>query len=141
MGADVECIARLVEPDVPVAADAENLQVDAACRSNRLFIALALDIGRGRGTVEEVNAGWNEIDALEQIALHELAKAAWMIRADADELVEVERGRAREIRLPLCMKPPQLRVSVDRRPARCQPKDNVRLRAKRHHDLARQRVA
>src|SRR5205823_4915925 len=105
------------------------------------FIALALDIGSDRGTVEEMNAGWIEIDALEQIALHELAKAAWMIRADADELVEVERGSAREIRLPLRMKPPQLRVSIDRRPARCQPEDDVRLRSKRHHDLARQCVA
>src|SRR5712671_4462585 len=114
MSANVELIARLIEPDVPIAADAEDLQVDPACRSNRLFIALALGIGSGRGAVEEVNAGWIEIDALEQIALHELTKAAWMIRVDADELVEVERGRAREIRLAVCMKPPQLRVSIDR---------------------------
>ena len=45
---------RLVEPDVPVGADAEDQQVDAAGGLDRLLVAAHSASGIGRGAVEEV---------------------------------------------------------------------------------------
>ena len=46
---------RLVETDVAVGADAEDLQVDAAGRRDRLLVARALRLGIRRGAVEKID--------------------------------------------------------------------------------------
>ena len=49
-----------------------------------------------------------------------------MVRPDAEELVEVERGRLREVRQPLRVQRPELVIQPDRRAAGGQPEHQRR---------------
>jgi hypothetical protein len=61
-------------------------------------------------SVQEVNPGRQEIHMLEQVMLHEPAKASRVDRADASELVEVECPRAADVECSGSVHPPQFRV-------------------------------
>ena len=97
MAAEDELLARLVESDVPVAPDAQQLQIDAARRDDGLVIGL----GRG-GDVLGVAVGDMDVLRLhihlaEQVVLHEAVIRAHMIRGDADVLIQVEADGLREV--------------------------------------------
>ena len=100
MRAREQLVAGLVEADVAVGADAENLQVDAAGAGDGGLVALALRVEIARGAVEEMNPLRPQVHAVEQVLVHEGAKAARMAAVDAGEFVQVEGGRTREVRLP-----------------------------------------
>ena len=84
-------VARLVETDVPVAADAEQLDVQPAVG---LDPAVKLRRVRGRErlghrAVEHVRAVRRDVDVAEQMAVHVRPVALGIERADRVVLVEV----------------------------------------------------
>ena len=62
-----QAVGGLVEADVAVGADAEDLQVDAAGRLDRLFVAAALGLQIGRGAVQEADIGRIDRHVIEQL--------------------------------------------------------------------------
>ena len=94
MGVRAQTLGRLVEADVAVGADAENLQIDAAGRGDRRFVAPALRLQVGSAAVEHADVGGIDRDVIEQLRLHERAIAARVIAVEAGELIEVERAHA-----------------------------------------------
>src|SRR3954470_13036040 len=131
---------RLVEADVAVGADAEDLQVDAAGRRDRRLVALAFGLGVGSRAVEEADPLGRQVDAREQVLLHEDAIAAWMSRGNAGELVEVERGRAREVGLPVRVQAGELVIQPDGRAAGREAEHDARALADGRGHLHRQRA-
>ena len=129
---------RLVEADVAVHAEPEDLQVDAAGAFDRALVAIAfaLDLPPGAdGAVQKVDAAGRQVDVIEQVLLHERAVAPRIVRADAEELVEVERRRAAEIGAAGGVVLRELAIQRDRRPARRQPEDERGLRRQRARDV------
>src|SRR4051812_31511732 len=72
-GAGIARRAGLVEADVPGAADAEDLQVEAARFGNLLFVALAerSDGIGGNGAVGDVDVFRIDVDEAEEVFVHE----------------------------------------------------------------------
>src|SRR2546430_15837266 len=69
-GARAERAPRLVERDMPVRADAQDLQVDPAALPNALLVPLAegrVIAGGARGAVDGVSG---EVDMLEEVLVH-----------------------------------------------------------------------
>ena len=117
MGPRLEGGRRLVEADVAVGADAENLHVDSAGGGDLTLVARALLLRIGGGAIQEMNPLGRQVDAAEEMRVHEAAKAAGVVGRDADELVEVEGRRARQIGGPLLHARRQLVVEADWRPS------------------------
>src|SRR4051794_36058523 len=88
---------RLVETDVPVGADAEDLDVDPAGLSDGLFVALALRLRIRRRTIEEVDLSGRQLDTVEEMVGHEPAIAPRVRVADPEKLVEVEGREPRQV--------------------------------------------
>ncbi len=120
MGSGLKGGPRLVETDVPVGADAENLHVDPARVRDRTLVARALFRRIARGTVQEMNPLGREVHAVEEVRVHEGAKAAGVVGRDPHELIEVEGRRAREVGALLLHARHQLVIEEHRRPARRQ---------------------
>ena len=99
-----------------IAADPENLQIDAAGLTNRLFIggAILVVIAPAR-SIGNVNVCGIDVDVAEKILLHEVAKTLRMIRGQADVFIEVERRHLREIQIFLAVHSRQFGVNTDRR--------------------------
>ena len=126
MGPGLQRGRRLVEANVTVGADAENLHVDSPGPSDRALVAVAL-LHRVRGrAIQEVNAFGGEVDATEEVRVHEAAKTARVRRRNPDEFIEVERGGARQIDPALLDTRRQLLVEADWRPARREPEHQGR---------------
>src|SRR5215471_401030 len=121
-----EIFPRFVEADVPITADAEQLQIDTAGSSNRDFVTFAFGIQVRSYPVEKMNPFGAEVDPVEQVTLHELSEASRMTCVDASELVEVECRGARPIGITRRMPPPQLGVTIDGSTSRGEAEHGVR---------------
>ena len=110
MRARDQLVARLVESDVSVGADAQELKVDAARRFDFGFIAGAFGVEIIGCAVEKVDLRRVQTHRREQMLVHEPSEASRMGRADAGELIEIERPHAPEIHLSEAMHPAQLRI-------------------------------
>ena len=67
------------------------------------------------------------VDAVEEVAVHEIAVALVMRAVEADVLVEVEALRLREAELPLRAQPRELGIEAEGRRARREAEHRVRL--------------
>ena len=83
--------ARLVEPDVPVAADAEQLQVDPAGVADRRLVGGAGAGKVGRPTVRPVHPPRIEVDAAGELPLDHRPVRLRVVGGQPDVLVEQER--------------------------------------------------
>ena len=92
--------ARLVEPDMPVDADPEDQQVDSAGGGNGALEPRAFRLEIFRGAVEKVDVPRRDVHPAEEMLIHERAEAPRVPGRQSDELVEVERVRARKIGTP-----------------------------------------
>lgn len=101
----------LVETDVAVAADAQDLKIDAASVANGLLVrgAVAFEIG-GDGAVGDVNVRGGDVHVREEMLLHEMMEALSMIGGEAEVFVEIEGDHARKIEGLLAMQAGQLFV-------------------------------
>ena len=118
---------RLVEADVAVAANAEQLHVDATRFGNGLVVA-GQRIGGGVDAAGDVHALRVEIDVVEQVVVHEVAVALIMRGLETDILVEVERGHVLEADLASLVQFDELGIEVERRGAGSKTQHGVRLR-------------
>src|SRR4029079_12499863 len=88
---------RLVETDVAVHAQSEDLQADAPRPLDRALVAAAFPFDIVGHAVQKLNPAARQVDAIEEMALHERAIAARIARRETEKLVEVERRRAAEV--------------------------------------------
>src|SRR5262249_7217915 len=92
-----ESTIRFVEADVSVASESKHHQVNATGSRDRTLIALAFSGRILRHPVQEMRSFPRDIHVIQQMPLHECVIALRIARRQADELVQVERARLREI--------------------------------------------
>src|SRR5439155_6749774 len=98
--------------------------------------ALARDIARG--PVEKMDAPRRHVDVTEEMPLHERAIAARIGSPQAEELVEVERDRARKVGAAGAMQPHDLAVQRNRCPAGRQSQHEMPVPRELPRDVTRQ---
>ena len=111
--------AGLVEADVAVAADAQDLQIDAAGPADRLFVAQAvvLDFRERHGAVGNVDVLRRDVDVVEESLVHPAVVAVQIVRLHGIVFVEVEGDDARQVEPLFAMQADQLAIQADRRAA------------------------
>ena len=115
----------LVEADVAGAADAQNLQVDAAAAADLLFVAQAILFGflDGDRSIGNVDILRLDVDVVEKGLLHPAAIALRVVRAHRIIFIEVERDDTREVEAGFVVQADQFAVEPDRGRAGRQAKD------------------
>ena len=126
-GAAIGQAKRFVEADVPVAADAQQLNVDAAGLANLLLVpaAMLLQLVRRSQPVGNENVLVFDVDPLEQVLVHPAAITLQPLAAQAQVFVEIEGHDAREIEPFVLVHPRQLAIDAHRRAARRQPEHRL----------------
>ena len=114
VGLQLKGLARLVEADVAVVADAQQLQVDAAHAVDDLVVLGAGCVRIGVGAVRQVDAGGVDVDVVKQVAVHEAPVAFRVVLGQAAVLVQVHGGDLREINVALVVPLHQLLVGPHR---------------------------
>src|SRR5262245_61935776 len=130
---------RLVEADVPVHAEAEDLQIDSAGAGNRVFVTHALGLRIRRSPVQKIDAPGGDVDAIEQMPAHEGVVAARILRCDAPEFVEVERRRLTKIDEAFSVQSSEFSIEWDRCASRRQTEHESWIRGKRARNRTSQR--
>ena len=136
MGAQLKGLARLVETDVAVVADAQQLQVDAADALDDSVIAGALALGIHVGAVGQVDGFGADVDQIEQVAVHEAPVAFGMLLGQAAVLVQVDAGDLGEVQVALVVPLDQLFIGTHGGAAGGQAQHAVGF----HDDLSRDDV-
>ena len=113
MGAAGKAAVRLVEANVSVAADAQQLQVDAVMLLDDPVILGALQSAVGLGAVRQKASVRRDIDMVEEILPHEAAVALGMVPGQAAVFVQVDGNRLPEIQLALLIPLNQMTVGAD----------------------------
>src|SRR5699024_12673715 len=88
VGAQLKSLARLVETDMAVMADAQQLQINAAHTLNDVVITSTFRFGVHVGAVGQVDGSGVDIDQIEQIAVHEAPVALGMLAGETTVLVQ-----------------------------------------------------
>ena len=111
--------AGLVEADVPGAADAQELNVDAARLGDLLFVpaAVVVHLLDRQRAIGHVPVAGRDVDQVEQVLAHEADVALQLVRLHRVVFVEVERDDVRERQPFFAVQPHQLVVDADRRAA------------------------
>ncbi len=112
--ARAERAGGLIEADVTVAAEAEELDVDAARVEDALFVAAALGVKIGRRANGHVGALLVDVDVAEEIFPHEIPVGLVVGAGEADILVEVERRDPAEVEALVAMQADELLVKTER---------------------------
>ena len=128
--------AWLVEADVPGCADAEQQQVDSTRLGDGALEPRAFRVEIFCGAVENVHVAGSDVDAAEQVPIHERVETSSILRRQPDELVEVERMRARKIRT----QPHQFLIYRHRSSSRWQAEHAGRVRRELTRDETRHRT-
>ena len=84
-----------------VSADAEELEVDAACCADCFLVAAAEFFGVRRHTVWDMDVCWIDVYMPKEVLVHEGVVGLRMVGSDADVFVEIERGDLRPIEVLL----------------------------------------
>lgn len=100
-GAGGEGGCRFVEADVAVAADAEELKVDAAGGGDFILVIAAECFGIRRHAIGDVDVCLIDVHMPKEIFVHECVVGLRMVGSDADVFVEIERGDLRPIEVLL----------------------------------------
>ena len=115
--------AGLVEPDVSRAADAQELDVDAAGLLDGPLVPLAVggDLLGGERAVGDVHVLRIDVDVVEEMLVHEPDVALQLVGLHREVLVEVERHHVLEREAFLLVQPHELVVHARRRRTRGEP--------------------
>ena len=108
----VESGARLVEPDMPVGADAQHLHV-LFHPFEQGVVAAALRVEVGGGAVGQVGVRGVDIDMAEQVFAHEVVVALHMIRFQPDVFVEIDAAHPLEGKFAALIRRGQFSVQPD----------------------------
>ena len=131
MGAQIKSLARLVEADVAVVADAQQLQIHAAHAADDLIVVLALGLGIQIGAVRQVDVCGIDVHMVEQVAVHKAPVAFRVLLGQAAVLVQIDGGDLRKIQISLVVALHQLLVCAHGGAAGSQTQHAVGL----HDDL------
>ena len=107
-----ERIARLVEAEMTVRADAEHLHVNVGTVKHG--VELAEILLRVAGALGDIGVGFVDVDVVKKIAVHEITVALLMGGGETDILVEIHAVNAGEIQPLLAAAPRKLPVHADR---------------------------
>ncbi len=124
--------ARLVESDVARLADAEQLEIDAAGRANRLLVrgARFRDALAGGHTLGDVNVLLRDIHVLEKILPHVPVIAVGAVGRHRVVLVEIERDDVRKIDVAGLVAADQLFIDPEGRAPRRETEHRTALGAR-----------
>jgi len=92
---------RFVEANVAVSADAEELEVDAACCADFFLVAAAEFFGVRCHTVWDMDVFAIDVHMPEEVLVHERMVGLRMVGSDADVFVQIKRGDLRPIEVLL----------------------------------------
>ena len=95
-----EAVRRLIEPDVAVAADAQQLHVNAAHAPDQLIIAHALCLRIRREAVRHMGVGHVDVHMLKKIPIHKVPVALAVFGGQPQIFVQIHALHAAEIQLP-----------------------------------------
>src|SRR5450755_1075856 len=97
-----------------VAADAENLQIDAAGALNVVFIGGAVFfVVAGDGAVGNMNVAGIDIHMGKEVLQHEMVKAVGMLGRNSEIFIEIEGERAGEIEAFLTMQAGEFAIDAE----------------------------
>src|SRR5207247_10729923 len=115
----------LVEADMPRLADAEQLEIDAACAPDRVFIrGTSLDHALARDrAVGDMYVLLRDVHMREEVLPHVAVVAVGTVGRHRVVLVEVERDDARKIDVAGLMAPDQFFVDAEGSAPRSEPQD------------------
>ena len=107
-----ERVARLVEAEMTVRADAEHLHVNVGAVEHGVELAqILLNIA---GALCDIGVGFVDVDVVKKIAVHEITVALLMGGGETDILVEIHAVNAGEVQSFLAAAPRKLPVHADR---------------------------
>src|SRR5215472_4040838 len=105
---------RLVEADMPVTADAENLEVNPTGGPDRLLVGSAVSIVvSADATVGNVHIARRHVYVAKEILLHEVLETLRMRAGQALVFVKIERADLREIERACLVQANELLVEAD----------------------------
>ena len=110
----VKRFPRLVKADVAVMAQAKQLEIDAAERTDHLVVPGAFLSGVRLHAVGNVDAFRRDIDGVEKIFVHEIVVTLVVIPAESLVFVEVDGAHLRKIDVPFMVPLDQLLIRADR---------------------------
>src|SRR5688572_28317755 len=90
-------VARLVETDVAVGAEAEELEILVPDPGERVVVPAAFQVEIGRAAVQEMRARRLHVEPVQEMPFQESLKARVMVWREADELVQREGLDQREV--------------------------------------------
>ena len=120
-----------LNPTCPLTPIPSSSRLSPPDARDRLFVALAFDVGIGRQAVEAVGPLGIEVDSRQEMLREEPAEAPGVRGVETDEFVEQERRGVREVRLPRRVETAQLGVRLNRRSTGRQAEDEIRALSQR----------
>ena len=132
-------IGRLIKADMAIAADAQQLHIDAARGTDGFVISAGLRLQIG-GVAVGYEMGLH-IDAMEQFFLHEGVIAAGMVFRNAAVFIQIIAGALGKIQNPRLMPGDQLLIAADGRRTRSQAQHAVGLANHLGREKHRRRLA
>src|ERR1700686_1590078 len=134
--------SRLVETDVAVAADAQDLQVDASRIANALFVGGAvLAIVFFQRAVRNMNVGRRDVHVRKKVLAHEVGEALRMVGGKSQVFVQIEGDHARKIERLFPVQANQLLIHAEGRATGRQAKAKIGIAADGIGDDARRFAA
>lgn len=120
-------VGWFVKPDVPVAADAQQLQVDPARFGNFPVIPRAFALQIGRVPIWDMPAFGRQVNVSKQLLIHKIAVTARVPCGQLAVLIQVEGCRVGKIQHACLIQTDQLPVGRDRRRPRGQTEHTFRF--------------
>ena len=136
MGARGEVVARLVEADVAVVADAQQLQVHTAQAADQRVVARTLGVHVLGHAVGQVGGALGQVHMVKQIVVHEVVIALVVLPGQAQVFIQVHRAHTGKIHIALVVPVHQLHIRAHRAGTGGQAQHAVRLQ----DDLGRNQV-
>jgi hypothetical protein len=126
-GAGIDAASRLIEPDVPIVADAQDLQIDTTGLFDHLLVlqATLLDLFLLPLPIGDMAVGRIDIHFVEQLLLHKAVVALQRIVIDGVVFVKIEGDHVLEAQLLLPVQPYQFGIQRFWRRTRSQTQDGL----------------
>ena len=122
-----EAVGRLIETDVTVSSDAEKLEIDSAGSCDSRIVFLTFNLNVLCETVRDMGVFLFDVDAVEEIVLHEITVALVVFGRERIVFVKVVALYILEIDFAVFIHFDELFVKTDGRRAGCKTENAVGL--------------
>ena len=123
MAADREVVVGLIKTDMPIVADTEQLDVNAAAAFDQRVIPAAFLFGVIRDTRRNMGLLRGDIHMVKQIFLHEPAVALRVVTRKPAVFIQIEGLDMGEIKCSILITADQLLIEADRSGTGCETED------------------